>query len=71
MARGCREEQDDAIDDPGDVDEEDRRHNWEEKSKSQDHVLVSLIGQGAIPCLHIPDKEEDQERKKAVKKQPD
>ena len=71
VARGCREEQDDAIDDPGDVDEEDRRHNWEEKSKSQDHVLVSLIGQGASPCLHIPDKEEDQERKKAVNEQPD
>ena len=46
MARGCRDEQDDAIDDPGDVEEEDR-HNCREKSKSQDHLLVSLIGQGA------------------------
>ena len=46
VARGCREEQDDAIDDPGDV-EEDGRRNGKERSKSQDHFLVVLIGQGA------------------------
>ena len=72
VARGCREEQDDAIDDPGDV-EDDNRHNGEEKSKSQDYFFVLLIGQGASPdgklAKNRADKGEDQERKKAVKEQ--
>ena len=74
MARGCREEQDDAIDDPGDV-EDDDRHNGEEQSKSQDYFFVLLIGQGASPdgklAKNRADKGEDQERKKAVKEQPE
>ena len=48
VARGCREEQDDAIDDQGDV-EDDDRHNGEEQAKSQDYFFVLLIGQGASP----------------------
>ena len=48
VARGCREEQDDAIDDPGDVEDDDRR-NGEERSKSQDHFIVNVAGH-QIPC---------------------
>ena len=48
VARGCREEQDDAIDDPGDV-EGDNCHNGEEQAKSKDNFFVLLIGQGASP----------------------
>ena len=54
VARVCREfpvlpvEQDEAIDDPGDVEDDDRR-NGEERSKSQDHFIVKGAGH-QIPC---------------------
>ena len=74
MARGCREEQDDAIDDPGDV-EDDDRHNGEEQTKSQDHLLALFIGQGTSQDSKLAqnraDKGEDQEGKEAVEEQPE
>ena len=48
VARVDAIEQDDAIDDPGDVEDDDRR-NGEERSKSQDHFIVKGAGH-QIPC---------------------
>ena len=71
VARGCREEQDDAIDDPGDV-EDDNRHDGEEQAKSQDIFFDLHIGQPSPDGKQSrADKGEDQEQKKAVKEQPD
>ena len=70
MARVCREfpvlpvEQDEAIDDPGDVEDDDRR-NGEERSKSQDHFL------GKPEDSKLEKNKPDQEGKEAVEEQPE
>ena len=66
VARVCREEQDDAIDDPGDVEDDDRR-NGEERSKSQDHFIVKGAGQVSKLAKNKP----DQEGKEAGEEQPE
>ena len=69
VARGCREEQDDAIDDPGDVEDDDRR-NGEERSKSQDHFLALFI-LIASPDSKLAKNRVDQQGKEAVEEQPE
>ena len=69
MARVCREEQDDAIDDPGDVEDDDRR-NGEERSKSQDHFLALFI-LIASPDSKLAKNRVDQQGKEAVEEQPE
>ena len=69
MARVDAIEQDDAIDDPGDVEDDDRR-NGEERSKSQDHFLALFI-LIASPDSKLAKNRVDQQGKEAVEEQPE